>query len=146
MLARLPCLPRASRGAPMGYAVLPSPSLASGPQVLLLSKLKAQINHAESTLLQVFFLKNLKPFEINTYEKQGEGSPLWLTSCYKKVSVGKVRWNPSLPSSVHSSKLSRLPLLCLPLACPERSRRIQKLPGCGGILPISERLFPCHAA
>jgi hypothetical protein len=42
-----------------------------GPQVLLLSKLKAPINHAESTLLQVFFLKNLKPFAINTYEKHG---------------------------------------------------------------------------
>ena len=40
---------------------------------LLLSKLKAQINHAESTLLQVFFLKNLKPFGITTFEKQGEG-------------------------------------------------------------------------
>ena len=57
----------------MGYAVLPSPSLASGPQVLLLSKFKAPINHAESTLLQVFFLKNLKSFGINTFEKQGEG-------------------------------------------------------------------------
>src|SRR5207245_7401009 len=80
------------------YAVLPSPSLASGPQVLLLSKLKAPINHAESTLLQVFFLKNLKPFGINTFEKQGEGSPLWLTNCSKKVSVRKVRWSPNLRS------------------------------------------------
>src|SRR5260370_29361501 len=94
------------------YAVLPSPALASGPQVLLLSKLKAPINHAESTLLQVFFLKNLKPFGINTYEKQGEGSPLWLTNCSKKVSARKVRRNPSLPSSVHSPKPCRLQLLC----------------------------------
>src|SRR6266849_4383951 len=101
MLARLP-------RAPMGCAVLPSSSLASGAQVLLLSILKAPINHAESTLLQVFFLKKLKPFRINTYEKQGEGSPLWLTNCTKKVSVGKVRWNPSLPSSVHTSKF-RIP-------------------------------------
>ena len=93
MLARLP-------RAPMGYAVLPSLSLASGPQVLLLSKLKAPINRAESTLLQVFFLRSLKPFGINTYEKQGEGSLLWLTSCYKKVSARNVRWNPILPSSV----------------------------------------------
>ncbi len=52
-----------------------------GPQLLLLSKLKAPVNRAESTLLQVFFLKNLKPFGINTYEKQREGSPLWLTIC-----------------------------------------------------------------
>ncbi len=66
----------------MGYAVLPSPSLASGAQVLLLSILKAPINHAESTLLQVFFLKKLKSFGINTYEEQGEGSPLWLTKLF----------------------------------------------------------------
>src|SRR5260370_24142627 len=118
------------------YAVLPSLSLASGPQVLLLSKFKAPRNHAESTLLQVFFLKNLKPFGINTCEKQREGSPLWLTNYYKKVSARKVRWNPSLPSSVHSSKLCRLQLLCLPLAGPERSRRIRKHPGCGAILPF----------
>jgi hypothetical protein len=65
----------------MGYAVFPSPSLASGPQVLLLSKFKAPLNHAESTLLQVFFLKNLKPFGINTFEKQGGGWSLWLTIC-----------------------------------------------------------------
>src|SRR6266849_8776030 len=129
MLARLP-------RAPMGYAVLPSPSPASGPQLLLLSKLKAPINHAESTLLQVFFLKNLKPFRINTFEKQGEGSPLWLTNCSMKVSVRKVRWNPSLPSSVHSSKLCRLQLFCLPLACPQRSRRIRKHRGVGPFFPF----------
>jgi hypothetical protein len=76
-------------------AVLPSPAPASGPQVLLLSKLKAPINHAESTLLQVLILKQLKvPLESITFEKQGEGSPLWLTNCSKKVSVGKARWNP----------------------------------------------------
>src|SRR5258708_36184069 len=126
MLGRLPSLPRASRGAPMGYAVLPSSSLASGPQVLLLSNLKAPINHADSTLLQVFFLKNLKPFGINTYEKQGEGSPLWLTSCSKKVHVGNVPWNPSLPSSVRSSKFRTLQVFRLPL--------LRKHRGCGGVL------------
>jgi hypothetical protein len=47
------------------YAVLPSPPQALGPQLLLLSKLRTPTNHAESTLLQVFFLKNLKSFEIN---------------------------------------------------------------------------------
>src|SRR5258708_22346290 len=67
------------------YAVLPSPSLASGPQLLLLCKLRRPTNHAESTLPQVFFPRNLKPFEISTYEKQGEGSLLRLTICYKKV-------------------------------------------------------------
>ena len=56
-----------------GHSDAPSPSLAPGPQLLLLSKRKAQLNHAESTLLQVFFLKNLKPFAINTFEKHGRG-------------------------------------------------------------------------
>src|SRR5713226_7194754 len=133
ILARLPSLPRASRGAPMGYAVLPSPSLAAGPQLLLLCKLKLPINHAESTLLQVFFLKNLKPFGINTYEKQGEGSSLWLTNCSKKVSVGELPWNPNLPFSVHTSKFRIPQPLCLPL--------LRKHPGCGGIIPISEPLL-----
>jgi hypothetical protein len=52
----------------------------SGPQVLLLSKFKAPINLAESTLLQVLILKQLKvPLESITFEKQGGGAPLWLT-------------------------------------------------------------------
>jgi hypothetical protein len=55
------------------YTVPPSASLPSGPQLLLLYKLRCPINHAESTLPQVFFLENLKPFGINTFEKQGEG-------------------------------------------------------------------------
>jgi hypothetical protein len=69
----------------MGYQVLPFPSLASSPRLLSFYKLKAQINHAKSTLLKVFFLKRLKPLEINTFEKQRGGSPLWLTNCCKKV-------------------------------------------------------------
>src|SRR6266403_3508244 len=43
------------------------------PQVLLLSKLKAPISHAESTLLQVFFLKNLKYFESTLMKNRGRG-------------------------------------------------------------------------
>jgi len=86
----------------------------SGSQLLLLSILNATVNNAESTLLQVFFLKNLKPFEITTYEKPGEGSPLWLTNCSKRVSARKDRWIPSLPSSVPSSKFRIPQVLCLP--------------------------------
>src|SRR5882724_10547713 len=95
------------------YAVLPPPARASGSQVLLLSKLKAPLNHAESTLLQVFFLKNLKPFGINTYEKQGEGSPLWLTNCSKKVSARNFAGIPAfhLPYTLPSS-VSRNPFIC----------------------------------
>ena len=56
-------------------------------QVLLLSKLQAPINRAESTLSKVFILKPLKvPLESITFEKPGRGSPLWLTNCSKKVS------------------------------------------------------------
>src|SRR6267154_720488 len=95
------------------YAVLLPPAPASGPQVLLLSKLKAQLNHAESTLLQVFFLKNLKPFAINTFEKPGEGSPLWLTNCSKRVSAGGFAGIPTshLPYTLPSS-VSRKSLIC----------------------------------
>src|SRR5258708_1176385 len=119
------------------YAVLPSPSLASGPQVLLLSKLKAQLNHPESTLLQVLILKQLKvPLESITFEKQGEGSRLGLKNVFKKVCGRKVRWNPSLPSSVPSSKFRIPQVLHLQL--------LRKLPGCGGILPILEPLLHCH--
>jgi hypothetical protein len=42
------------------------------PQVLLLSKCKAPINHAESTLLEVFILKQLKgTLESTLFKKQG---------------------------------------------------------------------------
>src|SRR5882762_456130 len=64
-------------------AVLPCPSPASGPQVLLLSKLKGRLNHAESTLLQVFFLKNLKPFEITTFRKTGEGVVIMVNHLFR---------------------------------------------------------------
>jgi hypothetical protein len=50
--------------------------------LLLLSKFPAPINHAESTFLKVLILKQLKvPLESITFEKQGGGSPLWLTIC-----------------------------------------------------------------
>ena len=55
---------------------------------------------------------------------------LWLTNCSKRVSVGKVRWNPNLPSSVHTSKFRIPQPLCLPL--------LRKHRGCPGILPILE--------
>src|SRR5882724_1640283 len=118
-------------------AVLPCPSPASGPQVLLLSKFQAPINHAESTLLQVFFLKNLKPFGITTFRKTGQGvvimvnhlletSHPFLPSLRDSVPL----WPTRLPFSVRTSKFRISQLLCLPL--------LRKHRGCGGILPISE--------
>jgi hypothetical protein len=80
MLARLP---RAS----MGHAVLPPPPATSGLRKLLFCKSHDPSNRLESTLLQVFIPENLKPFGINTYEKQGEGCQLWLTKYYTEVSV-----------------------------------------------------------
>jgi hypothetical protein len=50
-----------------------APSLPSGPRKLLFYKFTSPITRLESTLLQVFILKNLKPFGINTFEKQGRG-------------------------------------------------------------------------
>jgi hypothetical protein len=62
---------------PARYAVLPSPSRVSGPRLLPLYKLQAPINHAESTLLQVLILKQLKvPLESIAFEKQGGGYPI----------------------------------------------------------------------
>ena len=99
------------------YAVLPASPPSSGPKQLLFYKFSYPVTSVKSTLLQVFSLKNLKPSGINTYEKQGEGWWLWLTKCSKKVSGGKVRWNPNLPFSVHTSKFRIPQLLCLPLLC-----------------------------
>ena len=51
-------------------------------RLLLLSKLKAPINPAESTFPKVLILRQFKvPLEPIRFEKQGEGSPLWLTKC-----------------------------------------------------------------
>jgi hypothetical protein len=72
------------------YAVLPPPPPTSGSRKLLFCKPSHPRNRLESTLLQVFILENLKLFGINTYEKQGEGCTLWLTNCYKKVSLAAV--------------------------------------------------------
>jgi hypothetical protein len=101
------------------------------PQQLLLYKHVHLITNLESTLLPVFILKNLKPFELNTFEKRGGGWSLWLTKCSKKVSNGKVRWNLSLPFSVHTSKFRIPQPLYLPL--------LRKHRGGGGILPILGR-------
>ncbi len=106
-------------------------SFPTDPQQLLFYKYQPPITSLESTLLQVFILENLKPFEINTYKKQGEGWSLWLIKCSKKVSDGKVCWNLSLPFSVHTSKFRIPQPLYLPL--------LRKHPGCGGILSILAR-------
>jgi hypothetical protein len=99
--------------------------------LLLLSKLKAPINRAESTLLKVLILKQLKvPLESITFEKQGEGSPLWLTNCCKQVSAGTFAGIPAfhLPYTFPGS-VSRKSFVC---------HSYENTRGCGGILPILE--------
>ena len=87
-------------------AVLPLPPQISGSRKLLFYTSDDRRNRLESTLLQVFILGDLKPFEINTYEKLGEGCQLWLTKCYKKVSHAAESLSPfstfTLPFSVLS--------------------------------------------
>jgi hypothetical protein len=57
-------------------------SLATSRE-LLLSKLKAPINHAESTFLQVLILKQLKvPLESIAFEKPGEGYPVMVNQLF----------------------------------------------------------------
>ncbi len=118
-------------------AVLPCPSPASGPQVLLLSKLKGRLNHAESTLLQVFFLKNLKPFGITTFRKTGEGVVVMVNHLLEtshpllpQLCDSVSPWPTRLPFSVHTSKFRMPQPLCLPL--------LRKHRGGGYILPILE--------
>src|SRR5882762_3717585 len=109
-------------------AVLPCPSPASGPQVLLLSKLKGRLNHAESTLLQVFFLKNLKPFGITTFRKTGEGVVVMVNHLLEtrhplSSSAGRLRVSVCDPSSILRTHF-QVPYPVSPL-----SATLTKIPG-----------------
>ncbi len=106
----------------------------SGPQLLLLSKLKATINHAESTLLQVFFLKNLKPFGITTFERTGRGVPIMVNHLLETrhpLSSSPVPLCVSLcdPSSILRTHF-QVPYPASPLlACPPWRATLTKTPG-----------------
>src|SRR5260370_42403360 len=76
------------------------PTIALHPGQLLLYNRRPLKTHLESTLLQVFILKNLKTFGINTYEKQGRGYRLWLTKCSKVVSSSILRTHFQVPYPV----------------------------------------------
>src|SRR6266478_4038331 len=73
------------------------PTTALYPRCLLLYSSRPFGTHLKSTLLQVFILRNLKPFGINTYEKQGRGYRLWLTKCSKVVSSSILRTHFQVP-------------------------------------------------
>src|SRR5258708_39544241 len=69
---------------PMGArrAVLLTPSESIHPTQLLSCQHIAPITPLESALVEVFILKSLKFFRINTYEKhRGEGVPPLLPTC-----------------------------------------------------------------
>src|SRR5216684_4202068 len=73
------------------------PTIALYPRQLLFYDPRPLRTHLKSTLLQVFILENLKPFGINTYEKQGRGYRLWLTKCSKVVSSSILRTHFQVP-------------------------------------------------
>ena len=73
------------------------PTIALYSKQLLLYDSRPLGTHLKSTLLQVFILRNLKPFGINTYEKQGRGYRLWLTKCSKVVSSSILRTHFQVP-------------------------------------------------
>ena len=73
------------------------PTIALYPRQLLFYDPRPPRTHLKSTLLQVFILENLKPFGINTYEKQGRGYRLWLTKYSKVVSSSILRTHFQVP-------------------------------------------------
>src|SRR5258707_9204306 len=79
------------------------PTIALYSKQLLLYNSRPLGTHLKSTLLQVFILRNLKPFGINTYEKQGRGYRLWLTKCSKVVSSSILRTHFQVPYPATSS-------------------------------------------
>jgi hypothetical protein len=90
-------------------AVLPDSQLLPGSQVLLLNKLPAPRNHLESTLLQVFILKTLKPPGIKLSKKLGRGWVLMVnqvleTSHLPSSPAQGLRVSVAAPSSVLSTQ------------------------------------------
>jgi hypothetical protein len=62
-------------------------TLGDGPQMnLILHNFDAMQPPLESTLVEVFILKNLNLFRMNTYEKTGGWGLLLLRSDYEKPS------------------------------------------------------------
>ena len=57
-------------------------TIALYPRQLLLYDPRWHRTPLKSTLLQVFILRNLKTFEINTYGKTGEGVPLMVNQIF----------------------------------------------------------------
>ena len=97
-------------------AVLLTSSKSAHPKRLLFYEKLVSLTPLESALLQVFILKCSKPFRMRSYEKQGEGARLWLTSYSSEVTPVPQRANlrhrliPSHESQVtsHESVAGRI--------------------------------------
>ena len=79
--------------------LLTPPSRSVHPALLPFYNFPAPRTPLESTLLQVFILKNLKSFRMNTYKKTGGRGLLWLT---KNLSMRCLPEYSPLPASSHS--------------------------------------------
>src|SRR5260370_11573746 len=88
-------------------AVLLTPSKSTHSRRLLFYKIKLSITHLESTLLQVFILKNFILFRMNTYKKPPGGWGLMVNQLFLRTNLCG---SSPTPSAAHS------------LACPRTGR------------------------
>src|SRR5258708_35644679 len=68
-------------------AVLLTPSKSTHSRRLLFYKIKLSITHLESTLLQVFILKNFILFRMNTYKKPPGGWGLMVNQLFLRINL-----------------------------------------------------------
>src|SRR5258708_40358795 len=68
-------------------AVLLTPSKSTHSRRLLFYKIKLSITHLESTLLQVFILKNFILFRMNTYKKPPGGWGLMVNQLFLRSNL-----------------------------------------------------------
>jgi hypothetical protein len=117
---RLPAVALAEEGAlrPMGArrAVLLTPSESIHPSQLLSCQHIAPITPLESALVEVFILKSLKFFRINTYEKHRGWGLLLLSTHPMRMRI--------LSERSESKDLSSHPLKGV---CPERPSGVKDL-------------------
>src|SRR5882724_12939563 len=91
-------------------AVLLTPSKSTYPQELLFYNISPPITHLESTLLQVFILKNFILFRCNTCEKIPGGWAVMVNQLF-------LRSNSSLPQSSHLPYTLPSSVSCNPFIC-----------------------------
>jgi len=125
-------------------------SLPANTQQLPFYKQLPPITNLESTLLEVFILRNLKPPEINSFRKTGRGVAIMVnqlleTSHPLSSSAPRLRAAVTAPS-FHSpyllqSSVSRMSCICHSYAIfASRTILRDENTGGGGILPKLERL------